>query len=98
MDWREATGDDTLLDLVREGREKNEEGSENPTWGRWKIKGSILLITRASVLTSHTALEILCGLSLQVDTSTYIKHSLGNRKLSHSNERKTQGTHRYGSI
>jgi hypothetical protein len=22
MDWKEATGDDTLLDLVREGREK----------------------------------------------------------------------------
>ena len=25
MDWKEATGDDTLLDLVHEGREKGEQ-------------------------------------------------------------------------
>jgi hypothetical protein len=40
-----ATGDDTLVDLVREGaegREKGEQGSENPSPRRWKIKESIL--------------------------------------------------------
>jgi hypothetical protein len=39
MDWKEATGDDTLLDLVREGREKGEEGSESPSRRRWEDKG-----------------------------------------------------------
>jgi len=32
MDRKEATGDDTLLDLVREGREKGEPGTESPSW------------------------------------------------------------------
>jgi hypothetical protein len=43
LGWKEATGDDTLLDLVREGaegREKVEEGSESPSRRRWKIKES----------------------------------------------------------
>ena len=43
MDWKEATGDDTVPDLVREGREKVEQGSESPSRRRWKIKGSMLL-------------------------------------------------------
>jgi hypothetical protein len=30
MDWKEATGDDTLLGLVSEG-EKGEQGSESPS-------------------------------------------------------------------
>ena len=30
MDWK-ATDDDTLLDLVREGREKGEQGSGSPS-------------------------------------------------------------------
>jgi hypothetical protein len=29
MDWKEATGNDTLLDLVREGRMKGEQGSSH---------------------------------------------------------------------
>jgi hypothetical protein len=44
LDWKEATGDDTLLDLVREGREKGErQGSEIPRWRRWKIKESMFV-------------------------------------------------------
>jgi hypothetical protein len=41
MDWEEATGDDTFLGLVREGREKGEQRSENPSRRRWKIKESM---------------------------------------------------------
>jgi len=36
MDWKEASGDDTLLDLICEGREKAEQGSDSPGPGRWK--------------------------------------------------------------
>jgi hypothetical protein len=43
MDWKEATGDDARLDLVREGRKKVEQGSESPSRRRWKIKESMLL-------------------------------------------------------
>jgi hypothetical protein len=54
MDWKEATGDDTLLDLVREGREKGEQGSENLSRGRWKIKES-MSINYECVCVAHTA-------------------------------------------
>lgn len=43
MDLKEATGDDTLLDLVREGREKGGQGSEGPSQRRWKIKESVFV-------------------------------------------------------
>ena len=43
MDWKEATGDDTLLDLVREGREKGEQGSESSSRRRRKIKESMFV-------------------------------------------------------
>jgi hypothetical protein len=43
MDWKEATGGDTLLGLVREGREKGEQGSESPSRRRWKIKESMFV-------------------------------------------------------
>ena len=42
MDWKEATGDDNLLDLVREGREKSEQGSESTSQRPWKIKESMV--------------------------------------------------------
>jgi hypothetical protein len=59
MDWKEATGDDTLLDLVHEGREKGEQGSESPSRKWRKINESMFPKLRAAVLTGHTALDIL---------------------------------------
>jgi hypothetical protein len=43
MDWKEATGDDTLLDLIREGREKGEQRSESLSRRRWDIKESMFV-------------------------------------------------------
>jgi len=51
MDWKEVTGDDSILGLVREGREKGEQGSASPSRRRSKIKESI---TRVSALTART--------------------------------------------
>jgi hypothetical protein len=42
MDWKEATGEETPLVLVCEGREKGEQGSESPSRTR-KIKQSMLI-------------------------------------------------------
>jgi hypothetical protein len=43
VDWKEGTGDGTLLRLVREGREKGEQGSKSPSRNRWNIKESMLV-------------------------------------------------------
>ena len=78
------TGDDTLLELFREGREKGEQGSESQSWRRRKIKESMFLITRVSVLTAHTGLEIVRRLTLtwQVEMSTCVKHGLETSEIS----------------
>ena len=59
MYWKEATGDDTLLDLVREGREKGEQGSENPRQRRWKIKESMFVNYESVIVDSSYSAEIL---------------------------------------
>jgi hypothetical protein len=43
MDWNEVTGDDALLSLVREGREKSEQGSESLGRRRRNIKESMFV-------------------------------------------------------
>jgi hypothetical protein len=53
MDWKESTGDDTLLDLVREEREEGEQGSENPSRRRWKRKES-MFVNYESVCVDHS--------------------------------------------
>jgi hypothetical protein len=54
LDWKGATGNGTLLDLIREGREKGEQGSESPSRERWKIKQSTF-INYECVCVAHTA-------------------------------------------
>ena len=57
MDWNEVTGDDAPLNLVRGRREKSEEGSESLSRKRWKIKESMSVNYRVSVLAGYTALK-----------------------------------------
>jgi hypothetical protein len=58
MDWKEATGDGTVIDLVREGREKGEQGIWKSESEMMENKGINVRTLRVSVLTAHTALEV----------------------------------------
>jgi hypothetical protein len=73
MDWREATGDDTLLNLVRKARDKGEWGS-----GSLIVKESMIVDNESACLT----------IDWQVEMPTLMNHSLGGCKIHDSNERR----------
>jgi hypothetical protein len=74
------TGDDTLLDLFHEGREKGEEGSENPSRRRRKIKESESVCIGCSHSAGNPVKVVMTG--EDADTEECI--------ISHSNERNTK--------